>query len=407
MSASPSSRAITAPGVAIPPSHRHNRWEALIGIPFGREAAASPLPASTGLTPREALEAAVLPHLRREPCLVTFSGGRDSSSVLAIAVAVARRHGLPDPIPVTNRFPAAPASDESDWQALVIEHLRITDWVRLEWTDELDMVGPYARRVLRRFGPVFPSNAHFLEPFLERASGGSVLTGLGGDEVMGPHARQLAAAIRFERRVPRRRELRRAARELAPLPVRARIDASRSQLGSFRWIRPQARDRLARDYSRALASTPLAWDRSLDWLWRSRYTQCLRSSMRALGAAHDVNVGLPFLDPATLRSFADASGPRPAPPRDEMLAEVVGDLLPESLLRRRTKASFDHPYWNRYRRDFAESWTGSGLDQELVDPAELRRQWRSPRPIAASSTLLQLAWVADSDLGDVGDEDTP
>ena len=406
MSASPSSRAITAPGVDLPSSHRHTRWEALIGIPFGSDAAASPLPPSAGLAPREALEAAVLPHLRREPCLVTFSGGRDSSSVLAIAVAVARQHGLPDPIPVTNRFPAAPASDESDWQALVIDCLGIADWVRLEWTDELDMVGPYARRMLRRLGPVFPSNAHFLEPILERASGGSLLTGLGGDEVMGPHARQLAAAIRFERRVPHRRELRRAARELAPLLVRARIDASRSQLRRFRWIRPQARDRLARDYARALASAPLAWDRSLDWLWRSRYTQCLRSSMQALGSAHDVNVGLPFLDPATLRSFADSSGPRPAPPRAEMLAEVVGDLLPERLLRRRTKASFDHPYWNRYARDFAESWTGRGLDRELVDPAELRREWRSSQPIAASSTLLQLAWVADSGLGDVSDEDS-
>jgi asparagine synthase (glutamine-hydrolysing) len=128
--------------------------------------------------------------------------------------------------------------------------------------------------------------------------------------------------------------------------------------------------------------------------------------MQGLGSAHDVNVGLPFLDSVTLRSFADASGPRPAPPRDEMLAEVVGDLLPERLLRRRTKASFDHPYWNHYGRDFAESWTGRGLDRELVDPDELRREWRSPQPIAASSTLLQLAWVADSDLGSRGGEDS-
>ena len=303
--------------------------------------------------------------------------------------------GSPDLIPVMNRFPAAPASDESDWQALVIDCLGIADWVRLEWTDELDMVGPYARRTLRRLGPVFPSNAHFLEPILERASGGSLLTGLGGDEVMGPHARQLAAAIRFERRVPHRRELRRAARELAPLPVRARIDASRSQLRRFRWIRSQARDRLARDYARAPASAPLAWDRSLDWLWRSRYTQCLRSSMQALGSAHDVDVGLPFLDPVTLRSFANSQRAPSRPPESGDARRGGRRPPPERLLRRRTKASFDHPYWNRYTRDFAESWTGRGLDRELVDPAELRREWRSPQPIAASSTLLQLAWVAE------------
>ena len=32
--------------------------------------------------------------LQRGPCLVSFSGGRDSSAVLAVATAVARREGL-------------------------------------------------------------------------------------------------------------------------------------------------------------------------------------------------------------------------------------------------------------------------------------------------------------------------
>src|SRR6185503_3688944 len=41
------------------------------------------LPASAG-GPLAALERAVLPALRRSPCLVSFSGGRDSSAVLAV-----------------------------------------------------------------------------------------------------------------------------------------------------------------------------------------------------------------------------------------------------------------------------------------------------------------------------------
>ncbi len=63
----------------------------------------TPLP-SAAVGARQALELAVRPALERAPCLVSFSGGRDSSAVLAVATRVARRHGLPPPVPATNRF---------------------------------------------------------------------------------------------------------------------------------------------------------------------------------------------------------------------------------------------------------------------------------------------------------------
>ena len=65
--------------------------------------------------PLAALGRAVLPALRRPPCVVSFSGGLDSS-VLAVAVRMARWEGLPDPVPVTWRFTGAPRADESSWQ---------------------------------------------------------------------------------------------------------------------------------------------------------------------------------------------------------------------------------------------------------------------------------------------------
>ena len=74
--------------------------------PRAAAAAAAALP-ETAATPRAAFEAAILPGLRRSPCLVSFSGGRDSSAVLATATAVARREGLPLPVPITHRFPSA------------------------------------------------------------------------------------------------------------------------------------------------------------------------------------------------------------------------------------------------------------------------------------------------------------
>ena len=76
------------------------------------------------MEPSAALERAVLPALLRPPCVVSFSGGRDSSLVLAAAVAVARSEGLAAPIPITVRFPASAESDEQEWQERVVRSAR-------------------------------------------------------------------------------------------------------------------------------------------------------------------------------------------------------------------------------------------------------------------------------------------
>ena len=133
--------------------------------------------------PLAALERACLPALRRGRCCVSFSGGRDSSIVLAAATRVARREGLALPTPVTNRFPHAGPTDESEWQELVVRHLGLDDWLRIDHTDALDIVGPVARQVLERHGLLWPFNAHFHVPLLEAAEGGALLTGIGGDEL--------------------------------------------------------------------------------------------------------------------------------------------------------------------------------------------------------------------------------
>jgi asparagine synthase (glutamine-hydrolysing) len=82
--------------------------EVLANLLLGRDPNAAALPQSPAAPVRDALENAMLPALRRSPCFVSFSGGRDSSAVLAVAVEVARRHGLPEPVPATMRFVDAP-----------------------------------------------------------------------------------------------------------------------------------------------------------------------------------------------------------------------------------------------------------------------------------------------------------
>jgi Asparagine synthase len=135
--------------------------------------------------PVTGLEEVAVRALRRPPCLVSFSGGHDSSLILAAATRAARREGLPAPVPVTWQVRDAPGAEESAWQEAVVRALRVADWVRLPAGDDLDFVGPVATGVLRRHGLLHPANAYFHAPLPKEAAGGTLLTGVGGDQVLG------------------------------------------------------------------------------------------------------------------------------------------------------------------------------------------------------------------------------
>lgn len=362
---------------------------------WGQDGLAAELPAPDGRSPRAVLEELARRCLQRQPCLVTFSGGRDSSAVLGVTAHVARVHGLAPPVPVTNRFPSSRQADEQEWQERVIKHLGLSEWIRLEWTDELDLLGPYAARVLRRHGALMPFNAHFLEPLLEAAAGGSLLTGVGGDELFYPGDRQTVARLIHGRRRPGRRDLRQLAREAAPRPLRTRLIERRLPF-AFDWLHADVRRQITHDYAKAAAAWPLRWDRSLAALWRSRHVQCVRSTLGAMAAAHDTDLCSPFLDPALLSAYGRAAGPAGLSGRGSALTALVGDLLPEDVLRRTTKAGFDDPFWNRHARAFVDRWSGRGIDERLVDVAALRAEWHSQQPSGNSYTLLQHAWLADT-----------
>jgi len=382
--------------IPVPERHRLTPLEACIAAAWGEDPLAPELPAVDGRTPRAVLEDTVLGCLRRAPCLVSFSGGRDSSTMLAVATHVARAHGLAPPVPVTNRFPDAGQTDERDWQERVVAHLGLSEWIQLRWTDELDLLGPYGLSVLRRHGPLMPFNAHFMEPLLEQAAGGSLLTGIGGDELFYPGDRQALARLLYARQRPGRRDLRRLARESAPLAVRTRLIERRLPF-RFPWLHDDVGRQIAHDYAREAATWPLRWDRSLDALWRSRHVQCVRSTLDALASAHQVELCSPFLEPDLLRAYGRAAGPAGLAGRGLALVDLVGDLLPNEVLRRKTKAGFDDPFWNRHARAFAAEWSGRGLDERLVDVEALRAEWRLRQPAGNSYTLLQHAWLADNE----------
>jgi asparagine synthetase B (glutamine-hydrolysing) len=381
---------------AIPERLRLRPLEELWVIPIGRDEATEPLPdGAVEQTPRAALEQAILPALLRPPCLVSFSGGVDSSAVLALATDVARREGLQAPIPVTNRFPGVPQADESSWQEMTVGHLGLQDWVRLDWHDELDIVGPVAAKVLERHGIVVPFNSHFHYPLLERAAGGSLLTGIGGDELFETVTRASAAHVLYRKRRPRVRDLPALAFGVSPRRARMEAMSRRRSFREYRWIVEDARRRLARAYADWESRDPLRWDRSLrEWWWTGRVLQCNLACKRALAGDFDVEIGSPLTSPSVIQACARAGAAVGLGSRAQALRRIVGDLFPPALGARRSKASFNEAFWNRHARTFASEWDGSGVDVEGVSVEDLRREWASPDPDPHSFALLHRAWLS-------------
>jgi hypothetical protein len=345
--------------------------------------------------PVEAFEAALLPALARPPCVVSFSGGRDSSTVLALATALARREGLAAPLPATHRVPAAAESAESEWQERVVRWLRLDDWLRIRSEDELDVVGPVATAVLRRYGLLWPPNVHFHAPFLDAARGGSLLTGIGGDEAFSASQWHRTAALAARRARPEPRDLLRIGLALSPVALRRAVLRRRTGDG-FTWLRPDARRAVHRALADEAAREPLRWGDRVRWLAGLRYLEVGTDGLGLLAADADVRLVHPFADRGFLAALASLGQEGRFFGRTEGLRAVFGGLLPDDILARRTKASFDGAFWSRWSRAFAARWSGGGVDPGLVDLDALRREWARGQPDARTLTLLQSAWLADS-----------
>jgi asparagine synthase (glutamine-hydrolysing) len=354
----------------------------------------TPLPEPMS-TPRAAFEAMILAAVDRGPCFVAFSGGRDSSAVLAVATRLARREGLPDPVPVTELYPGVDTTDESAWQRLVIDHLGLSEWVRLPHHGESDLLGEAAQASLLRRGLLSLPAFHTKDRLFATAAGGTMLTGEGGDEVMGPRRiTPLTLMIRMRRPLSRRL-LTAAASAALPAPVRrASLRSELRRTGDRAWLRPAA----AREHHRLLASDeaaqPLRWDVATWWLKHRRAVGVALRDYAAIAAEQDVRLGHPFLDDAFLAALARAGGRWGYAGRTALMRTLFADVLPDELLRRSGKASFDRAYMGAATREFARSWDGAGVNPALVDPDVLRAAWTSDTPSTLNGLLLQSAWLA-------------
>src|SRR5579884_1278464 len=368
-------------------------FEIACGEVLGGDLAPAPLSTST-LTPADALEQALLPALARPPCLVHFSGGIDSSLLLALALRAARHHGLEAPVAYTRRYPGLAESGEDEWQETVVAHLSPLEWEKRVVTDEADLVGPVAAPSLRRHGVLWPSTVHTHGPDLERARGGSMVSGEGGDEVFGPRRLAPLRALVTRRVRATRRNVVVAGLALAPVAVRRA--AARHDLRGVPtpWLRPAARRALEDALAHDAATEPYDWRRAVQAHPRRRGVYLAQETMRTVAAEADVLRVDPLLDPGFLAAYTTAGGRLGPLTRVDAARRFFGDLLPSAVVERRSKATFNGAVWNVHTRAFLERWNGEGVDPALVDVDALRAVWAAPQSNAMSFSLLQSCWLA-------------
>jgi len=286
-------------------------------------------------------------------------------------------------------------SDEHKWQERVLDHLQIDRWHRIPITGDLDLVGPYARRHLLRDGLLCPANAHAVVPMLEAAGRRCLISGVGGDELLGPQQWRSVQDLLGGRRGLQQRDLVRL--PAAAIPSRLRCLARRLtvvELNELHWLRPAARSRLERSL-RIGFEEPVLWGSAVRHVGARRDTVLPLRAMERLASASGQQICAPFLDPGFIAALARAGGRSGWGTRTAAMNTLARDLLPAEVLGRKSKASFNRIFFGEQSRAFAAGWSGRGLDETLVDPEALRSEWLSEVPDFRTSLLLQSAWLAD------------
>ena len=339
-------------------------------------------PPRLGPTTREALEALLLQGMRTGRSSVSFSGGRDSSLILALACHVARREGFEDPVAITMRHPSE-GSQETPWQELAISHLGVRDWEKVDAGDTGDLLGPDATTALRHFGIQFPANAYMHLAIARAAPPGTMFTGAGGDELLGGRAWRVARLLWRHERGLRRDDPARVGFALAPRWLRRYVGARRLPYPAPSWLQPHAWRQVRTLLAAQEVRTRLRWDVGALDFTRTRAVALSRQALTEVGSLCGIGIESPLMSSSFSAAFARQVGPGGPPSRAAAMHLLGGDVLPREIIERTTKAVFDGELWGPGFRRFADSWDSDSLPPDvarLVDVEVLRDLWRSPRP---------------------------
>ncbi|MCA1841452.1 MAG: hypothetical protein LC723_14205, partial [Actinobacteria bacterium] len=343
--------------------------------------------------PVKSLEAEILIKLQSGDCYVSFSGGRDSSTILATGARVAKAHRLRPPVPVTLRFASDPASHESEWQDGLVNSLGLDDWKVIDMEHDLELLGPWAERSIREFGLTFPSNAYLHMPMFEFARGATLMTGLDGDGLFGSWRWRSHSAIRNRQRKPRPREIPGMVHAMMPAGMRAAIGHVNGKM-DIHWLKEPFRSRLRKQWVDEVSREPSHWARWVEWFAGRRYLTLATSSLQRLASLSDTRVVHPFLSQRFLSSIAAKAAPGGFGNRTEAMKMLFGGVVPDEILERSSKARFVSSLWGPKTRQFIQDWDGSGIDVAVIDEQALREEWANTEPNFATSLLVQQAWLA-------------
>jgi len=117
-------------------------------------------------------------------------------------------------------------------------------------------------------------------------------------------------------------------------------------------------------------------------------------SMSTLAAEIGAEYRAPLLEPIFVSALArdlDRWGWRD---RTDSMTRLFSDLLPSALLGRNSKAMFTGATFTEHSREFAQTWTGTGINHSIIDGERLRAEWLSATPRFGSMLSLQSAWLA-------------
>jgi len=283
--------------------------------------------------PAEELRTSLARLLQSGPVSIAFSGGLDSALLLVAAVEVARREGLPLPVPVSLRFDDAPEANETEYQRGMIEELGLDQWciVRVE-PGELDYAGSTATHVRQRLGLHWPPATHLMVPLLRASRGTTLVHGQGGDELF--VGWRTWPGLWARRKVPSRghRVLRGWIRERGG-HTDAVVRALRHPLPRAAWLTSRGRVRAGRWTLRSIAIEPGTRPEYLRWRFRSERWRAFQATMSAVSGSEGVPIAFPLADASFVEALARTSSFHELP-RDAVYESLSRGRIPVHLLRR-------------------------------------------------------------------------
>ena len=232
----------------------------------------------------------------------------------------------------------------------------------------------------------------------EHLRDGSLLTGEGGDAVLGGR-RITPMAVLVRRRRPDKTLV--AYSAFATLPRRARHRIAHRILQSSvqrRWLLPAAFERHVQLAAADACAEPLRYNSATWSITRRRSFATISHNHAAAAAEYGIRASDPLLDHHFVAALAHAGGPVGYPGRTATMLALFSDVLPQAVLCRTTKASFNRAHAGAATREFARTWDGSGVDEHMVDVERLRSVWLSDEPTMATGVLLHSAWLAAAGL---------